>query len=98
MKQSTTPYTAVFLFVFVGFSAYSQIKVKKPEINISKPKIEIGGGNSGSENEISIGKNCQIATGVIMMDSDFHGTEGEDSDVKISSMLQEYINCSIKLL
>jgi len=55
MKQSTTPYTAVFLFVFVGFSAYSQIKVKKPEINISKPKIEIGGGNSGSENEISIG-------------------------------------------
>lgn len=61
-----------------------------------KGKLTIGdntfincGCQISAQNEISIGKNCQIATGVIMMDSDFHGTEGEDSDVKISSIIIE---------
>jgi len=31
-----------------------------------------------SRNLISIGKNCQIATGVVMMDNDFHGTGDRD--------------------
>ena len=31
-----------------------------------------------ARNLISIGKNCQIATGVVMMDNDFHGTEDRD--------------------
>lgn len=61
-----------------------------------KGKLTIGdntfincGCQISAQNEIFIGKNCQIATGVIMMDSDFHGTEGEDSDVKISSIIIE---------
>lgn len=61
-----------------------------------KGKLTIGdntfincGCQISAQNEISIGKNCDIATGVIMMDSDFHGTEGEGSDVKISSIIIE---------
>lgn len=61
-----------------------------------KGKLTIGDNtfiNCGSlisaQNEITIGKNCDIATGVIIMDSDFHGTEGEDSKVKMSSVIIE---------
>lgn len=61
-----------------------------------KGKLIIGDNtfiNCGSlisaQHEIRIGKNCQIATGVIMMDSDFHGTQGEDSSTKISPIIIE---------
>lgn len=51
-----------------------------------KALLEIGddtfincGTTISARNHIKIGKNCQIATGVVMMDDDFHGTS-EDRD------------------
>jgi acetyltransferase-like isoleucine patch superfamily enzyme len=34
-----------------------------------------------ASSQITIGKNVQIATGVIMMDNDFHSVNGEDAEV-----------------